>query len=313
MQDLRRLILRPALVALWLLAACVSHGESLRVTTWNLHDFPSGVYNLRKPEVEPENIRKAAEVISERDPEVLLLEEIRDGDACRALIEALKPRQYHLAVCSEFKDVAGIPQFQQVAIVSKRPALKAGWGKWKTQGVVEPPRGFAYAVFQMGDETILFYALHLKSNRSGGGDPERETQLNILKRELAMEQLLRHAEEIGSKMEIRPSTVVVGGDMNTNGDNVLFASERTLGLLRESGFQGCFDQTQFQDRITCPGKGRYPDATFDYIFFRGMTMGAGPNVTPNRVSDHNPVTCVLSSAVSPKSGGVQAETAKTGH
>jgi hypothetical protein len=43
-------------------------------------------------------------------------------------------------------------------------------------------------------------------------------------------------------------------------------------------------------RVTHPGEGKYPDATFDYVFGKNVTFGK-PVITKSNVSDHYPVTC----------------------
>lgn len=64
---------------------------------------------------------RAADTISKIDPDVLLLQELEDDEACQRLAEALKPAAYHVGICSAFKG----PK-QQVAILSKAPA----WASW---------------------------------------------------------------------------------------------------------------------------------------------------------------------------------------
>jgi endonuclease/exonuclease/phosphatase family metal-dependent hydrolase len=96
---------------------------------------------------------------------------------------------------------------------------------------VDPPRGFAFAWFKIGNEDIAVYSLHLKSNLIVRGDREAETAKNVRKREVAVAQLLAHIRDvIGTTM---PSIegVVIGGDFNTNRDQAMFAAERTLGFL----------------------------------------------------------------------------------
>jgi hypothetical protein len=48
-------------------------------------------------------------------------------------------------------------------------------------------------------------------------------------------------------------------------------------------------------RITHPGKGPYPDATFDYLFGSNL-VPAKPQITASKASDHYPVTCDFSVA-----------------
>jgi endonuclease/exonuclease/phosphatase family metal-dependent hydrolase len=87
---------------------------------------------------------------------------------------------------------------------------------------VDPPRGFAFAWFKIGNEDIGVYSLHLKSNLIVRGDREAETVKNIRKREVAITQLLAHIHDvIGTTMPTIKS-VVIGGDFNTNHDQAMF-------------------------------------------------------------------------------------------
>jgi hypothetical protein len=59
---------------------------------------------------------------------------------------------------------------QQVAILSKYQAQAAWAEPWKSMNGVDPPRGFAFAWFKIGNEEIGVYSLHLKSNLITHGD-----------------------------------------------------------------------------------------------------------------------------------------------
>ena len=170
---------------------------------------------------------------------------------------------------------------------------QASWSEsWKVSGRVDPPRGFAFAAIHISGIDIGFYCVHLKSNLVRG-DVERHQQLNILKRELATKQLMNHVRDLQSRMVPSVKAVVIGGDFNTNRDQPLFVSEKTHDLLTSAGFKNGFpDSMPLTERITHPGKGSYPDSTFDCIF----TKGARPvkcRITQSALSDHHPVTCDL--------------------
>jgi len=51
----------------------------------------------------------------------------------------------------------------QVAILSKYQAQAAWSEPWKSMNGVDPPRGFAFAWFKIGNEDIGVYSVHLKS------------------------------------------------------------------------------------------------------------------------------------------------------
>jgi hypothetical protein len=169
----------------------------LRITTWNLEWFPNGSAHDATPEVQAQRIAAAADVLRPVIPDIILLQEVRDYDACARLGEAIAPGVYHVAICSAFKEPfqSGFGK-QQVAILSKYQA-QAAWSElWKSMNGVDPPRGFAVAWFKIGNEEIGVYSVHLKSNLITHGDREAETAKNIRKREVAIAQLLTHIHDV---------------------------------------------------------------------------------------------------------------------
>ena len=283
-----------ALLASWVVALAL--GESpepakLRITTWNLEWFPNGSAHDATPEVQAQRIGAAADVLRPLNPDIVLLQEVRDYEACARLGEAIAPGMYHVAICSAFKEPfqSGLGK-QQVAILSKYQAQAAWAERWKSMNGVDPPRGFAFAWFKIGSEDIGVYSVHLKSNLITRGNREAETAKNIQKREVAIAQLLTHVRDaIGATI---PSIkgIVIGGDFNTNPDQAMFAAERTLDSLTSAAYRSAFEGIAFPQRITHPGNHGFPDATFDYLFGKNVGIGK-PTITQTNFSDHLPVTC----------------------
>jgi hypothetical protein len=73
-------------------------------------------------------VAAAAGVLRPINPDIILLQEVRDYEACVRLGEAIAPGMYHVAICSAFKEPfqRGLGK-QQVAILAKYQA-KAAWG-----------------------------------------------------------------------------------------------------------------------------------------------------------------------------------------
>jgi hypothetical protein len=67
----------------------------------------------------------------------------------------------------------------------------SAWAEeWKAGGAITPPRGFAFAAYELAPKQLLLvYALHLKSNRG-------ELVENVAIREESMRQLLAHMKEM---------------------------------------------------------------------------------------------------------------------
>jgi endonuclease/exonuclease/phosphatase family metal-dependent hydrolase len=262
----------------------------VRITTWNLEWFPNGSARDATPDVQAQRIAAAADVLRPINPDIILLQEVRDCDVCARLGEAIAPGIYHVAICSAFKEPfqSGLGK-QQVAILSKYQAQAAWAEPWKSMNGVDPPRGFAFAWFKIGSEEIGVYSVHLKSNLITHGDREAETAKNIRKREVAITQLLTHVHDVVSTTMPSIKAIVIGGDFNTNHDQDMFAAERTLDSLATAGYQNGFEGLVLSERVTHPGNHGFPDATFDYVFAKGLTA-MQPSIARTTASDHWPVT-----------------------
>jgi endonuclease/exonuclease/phosphatase family metal-dependent hydrolase len=283
---------RTLLGALYAIALCGSDAQaaSLRVTTWNLEWFPNGSKDELTPAEVETRIKAAADVLRPLNPDIILLQEVRDEDACNRLAEAIYPHTYSLAVCSRFKEPfhPGIGR-QQVAILGKESAQAAWSEQWKSRAGVDPPRGFAFAWYKFHGSDVGLFAVHLKSNLIMRGDKEEETAKNIRKREVAAEQIVEYtAQELPKRMPAI-GALIVGGDFNTNLDQPEFAVEKTIPTLTAAGFRNCMEALAATQRVTHPGSGHYPDATFDYLLGKNANPGP-PRIVRTNASDHLPVT-----------------------
>ncbi len=268
-------------------------GESpkVRITTWNLEWFPNDT--AKELAVDAQNVRisAAAAVLRQLAPDILLLQEVKDYDACARLAEAIRPGTYQIAICSGFKQGRALAK-QQEAILAKIPAQAAWAEPWKSMEGIDPPRGFAVAWFKIGGADVGVYCVHLKSNLVRVRNKETENAKNIRKREIAVDQLLAHMHDMIAKAIPSIRDLIVGGDFNTNKDQELFVKEDSLRKLVDGGFRNCMEGLPIAERITHPGGHQYPDATFDYLFGKNVTLGR-PTITRSDVSDHLPVTCEI--------------------
>jgi hypothetical protein len=161
-----------------------------------------------------------------------------------------------------------------------------------------------FAAVTTGKATVGIFGVHLKNNLIHG-PAEREMQLNILKRELSAVQLVQDIEHVQTNLGIPLDAMIVAGNFNTCLEQSEFVSESTLMELRSAQFFSGYEDMPLIARITAPGRGRYPDATFDYVFVRNATFEHPPLITSARLSDHFPVTCDL--AVKGKPGPALAD------
>ena len=96
-----------ALVASFVVAGALAESPEpigLRITTWNLEWFPNGSAHEVAPEAQAQRIAAAADVLRPINPDIILLQEVRDYEACARLGEAIAPGMYHVAICSGFKE-----------------------------------------------------------------------------------------------------------------------------------------------------------------------------------------------------------------
>jgi endonuclease/exonuclease/phosphatase family metal-dependent hydrolase len=251
----------------------------VQITTWNLQWVPSGSAKEAPPEQQDQRIKEAANVLRPINPDIILLQEVRDYDACTRLSEAIAPGIYHVAICSAFKEPfhSGLGK-QQVAILSKYHAQAAWSEPWKSMNGVDPPTGFAFAWFKIGNQDVGVYSVHLKSNLITHGDREAETAKNIRKREVAIAQLLTQIHDVIGTTMPNIEGIVIGGDFNTNHDQAMFAAERTLDLLAAAGYQNGFEGLALSDRVTHPGSHGFPDASFDFMFAKGANGITPPSL-----------------------------------
>ena len=96
-----------ALLASFVVPSALSQSAestSIRITTWNLEWFPNGSAHDATPEKQAQRIAAAADVLRPINPDIILLQEVRDYEACARLGEAIAPETYHVAICSAFKE-----------------------------------------------------------------------------------------------------------------------------------------------------------------------------------------------------------------
>jgi hypothetical protein len=80
----------PALLTAFVVGSAL--GESpeptkVRVTSWNLEWFPNGSAHDASPEAQAQRIAAAADVLRPINPDIILLQEVRDYEACARLAE----------------------------------------------------------------------------------------------------------------------------------------------------------------------------------------------------------------------------------
>ena len=260
----------------------VASPQTVRVAFWNIQWFPG-----RHPN---------ASVVSERSQiasvhrdmrwihaDVIGMEEVRDFDNATIAISPLAG--FKVDVVSDFPPREGQDVGQQVVIASRFPPLSAWVEMWKPNGALVPPRGFAFAAYEVAPHHLLLvYAVHLKSNRG-------EISEDIAIREESMQQLTAHMQAMNDAYgKLGSVSCIIGGDFNTAPDGSRFADETTTSILRDDGFSWCWENIPFARRITLPADKLFPAACFDHIFVRNAKLVSARVIeTSRRSSDHNAI------------------------
>ena len=259
---------------------------SITATFWNVQWFPGRRPNSSHWE-EDRQIRSVHRDIGQLSSDLVALEEVRNFEQAALAVKLLPG--FKVDVCSNFPAREGQVEAQQVAITSRLQPLAAWAESWKPHSALTPPRGFAFAAYEMAPRQILLvYALHLKSNRG-----EIHEDMHI--REESMRQLLTHSKAMKEAYEKLGSlSWIVGGDFNTAPDDPRFMREKTVPALLAQDFRWAWEGVPFRSRITVPADERYPAASFDQIFYRGATlMKTSLVATSPQSSDHRAVSVTL--------------------
>jgi len=264
----------------------VASPQCVRVAFWNIQWFP-GRHPNASVASERAQIGSVHRDIRRINADVIGMEEVRDFDNATIAISPLPG--FKVDVVSDFPPREGQDVGQQVAIASRLPPLSAWVEMWKPNGALVPPRGFAFAAYEVAPRHVLLvYAIHLKSNRG-------EISENIAIREESMQQLTAHIEAMNDAYgKLGNVSCIVGGDFNTAPDDPRFAGETTTGLLRDNGFSWCWENIPFAQRISLPADKLFPAACFDHIFVRNAKINSARVIeTSRRSSDHNAIFAEL--------------------
>ena len=217
------------------------------------------------------------------DADVIGIEEARDFS--KASLAIASHPGFKVDVCSNFPPREDQNVAQQVAIASRFTPISAWVEMWKHNGALLPPRGFAFAVYEITPRHLLLvYVLHLKSNR---GEISEDKAI----REESMRQLRAHMVAMNAAYgKLGTITWIVGGDFNTSPDDPRFAQETTTRRLLADGFSWCWQNVPFSQRITLPADKFFPSACFDHIFFRNANLISARVIpTSKRSSDHRAI------------------------
>lgn len=255
----------------------------VKVATWNLQWFPGKRPGGGDPQAELDHLNAVKAELIKIDPDILLLQEFRDSKFADQILEVLPGHSLH--VMSDFSGNL------EVAILARLPATEGYMQEFIAGTSDDPPRGFAYAAFAIGDDVLGVYSVHLKSNVGGISDTAG-------KREESARQLVLHAKKMEDRFakEGIDFTALIGGDYNIDPTNSKWNGDNTFGVLEEGGFEWTGNGIAKEEIISWLSNGSYPDAVFDHFFIRSKDSGFSKPVThktDRTPSDHRAVIIEL--------------------
>jgi len=259
-----------------------AESNTLTVAFWNIQWFP-GQHPDASAAAEKRQITAVHTEMMKLNPDIIGMEEVRNFEMASLAVQPLSGMK--VDVCANFPPREGQNEAQEVAIASRLQPLSAWVEQWKPAGPATPPRGFAFAAYQLKPHQVLVvYCVHFKSNRG-------ELTEDIGIRQEATRQLLAHIEAMkGAYGGLGQIAWIVGGDFNTSLDDPRFGSESTLRDLGKNGFLWLWQNVPPGSRMTLHGDKNYPAACFDHIFYRGLNLRhAEVMYTTRQSSDHKPI------------------------
>lgn len=260
--------------------------QAITIAFWNIQWFPGARPNATAGEQHRQSNAVHSD-IRQFNADIIGMEEVRNFAQASVAVQPLPG--FKVDVCANFPPREGQNEAQEVAIASRLQPLSAWAEQWKPAGAMTPPRGFAFAAYEIAPrQMLLVYDVHLKSNRG-------DIRENISLRQESVRQLRSHMDAMQTAYgKLGTITWIVGGDFNTSLDDNRFAGETTLRGLLDRGFAWIWQNIPLSTRATLPPGKDFPPACFDHIFYRGGSLRrAWVANTSAQSSDHRAIVAIL--------------------
>ena len=218
-----------------------------------------------------QEIKTIAMALKKLDADVVVFQELENEHVLQAMIDEFLPTAGYRYVASQ-KTNAG--RGINLGIISRFPIIEMR--SYRTQTLTHPDapgrtwrfaRDLMRVRLDIGlDQPLDMFSIHLKSNRSGPDD--ENSSLYRTAEAMRLKEIIR--DEIAANPE---ALIVAAGDYNSNYETRPdqprpWPAIAHLLAPEDDGSQLLTDvhaELSDRERVTIPGSGQYPPATFDYI------------------------------------------------
>jgi hypothetical protein len=263
-------------------------------------------------------IHEAAAALKELNPDIILLQQVRDWQMCAQLVQTLKPASYSVLVCSAFRDVrSGASSSEQVAILSKQKGYFSWSESWRPKGEPMFNGGFAFAAVQLGKQRVGFFSVLLPealSPAAGGGDRTAAARTSAA----YARQWLGAVDSFKNWVTNRVGTVVMAGGFGSVAGGPKPGEDPSARLRKAASFVNGFLGAPLEQPLAFSRLREQSGAAGEHA---AVHLTASLETLPGIILNQFPATCDVDIgpaelAAAPavrgeKSGGRPAETADT--
>ncbi|HEY5910868.1 MAG TPA: hypothetical protein VJA21_09730 [Verrucomicrobiae bacterium] len=238
--------------------------DTVRVTSWNVQSAATGP-----------PLQQVLANLRSLNPDVILLQGVRDWQECGKLAEALRPERYNVLVCTSFRDPQGSVRTNgQVAVLAKGKGYFTWTEPWHGSNA---GGGLAVAALQTRGQRLGFVCAKI---------------VDAVEAADAARQLRDQIDSI-SRWEVnRVQTFVVGLSSERTGEAEQSALKQLVGTLQEAGYVDTLEALGADERATVSQKAGQPGRTCDFVLAQSAVFPS-PLRPRTAVMGRYPVTCDL--------------------
>jgi hypothetical protein len=262
--------------------------ETVRVTAWNMEMQTGGAASGATNETIDMRIEKSAAALGKTNADVILLRHVRDWQTCAQLVQALRPANYSVLVCSAFHPAQGSEADPgQVAILAKSKAYFCWSEPWRSKAGI--PGGFAFAAIQVGKRRVGFFSAQLEDRMSptliGARDAGAMPVLST-----CVQQWQAEVDSLRNWATNRLEAVVVAGGFDDRFEGAPHEDSAAARILKGMRLADEFLGAPLDHAATQFGPSAWPDDANHYFPAR---LAPDSQTLPGVVLDRDPATCEL--------------------